>query len=164
LGACFIQLPPHFSPQNTPVLERFLMKWPTHLPLAVEVRHPDFFNSQLGERYFDLLTSFKAIAVITDVAGRRDVCHGRLTTSSTMIRFVGNGLHPTDYQRIDQWMDKCRIWLDEGLHTVWFFTHEPDNLLAPDLAEYTVSKIRSMFPDALVRGPKLSGGGQQTLF
>jgi len=35
------------------------------------------------------------------VAGRRDVCHATLTAPELMLRFVGNGLHPTDLTRVD---------------------------------------------------------------
>ena len=36
----------------------------------------------------------------------------------------------------------------------YIFPHEPDNILAPDLAEYLVKKIKSSF-ECEIRGPKL---------
>lgn len=155
LGCCFLQVSPHFSPQNLPVLERFLDKWGPDIPLAVEVRNEAFFQpTAAAQRYFSLLASAGATAVITDVAGRRDVCHMHLTSGATMIRFVGNGLHPTDFERIDDWASRLADWCAKGLRDVYFFTHEPDNLFAPELAAYAAEKIKQQIPGALTRGPR----------
>lgn len=166
MGCCFLQLPPHFEPAHLPVLKRFLERWPAHTPLAVEVRHEGFFiATPAAEAYFDLLATFGATAVITDVSGRRDVCHCRLTTRTAMVRFVGNGLHPTDYSRVDEWAGRLREWADKGLETMYFFTHEPDNLLAPELAEYAAQTFQKAIPDAVLRGPApLLTARQGTLF
>lgn len=167
MGCCFLQLPPYFEPKYLPVLSRFLEKWPAHSPLAVEVRHDAFFNnSEWSNAYFDLLEKHQTVAVITDVAGRRDVCHCRLTAPVTMIRFVGNNLHPTDYSRVDAWAERLRLWTEQGLHTAYFFTHEPDNLLAPELAEYTTSAFQKAMPEAILRGPTpvITPGVQGLLF
>ncbi|MBL7803644.1 MAG: DUF72 domain-containing protein [Saprospiraceae bacterium] len=155
LGCCFLQVSPYFSPQNLPVLERFLDKWPREIPLAVEVRHEDFFRpTAAAGRYFALLSAAGAAAVITDVAGRRDVCHMHLTNALTMVRFVGNGLHPSDYARIDEWAQRLSAWFEKGLQAAYFFTHEPDNLLAPELAAYAAGRFREAIPGLETRGPK----------
>ena len=104
--------------------------------------------------------------MITDVAGRRDVLHQRLTTNTVLIRFVGNNLHPTDYERIDDWVFKIKEWIDRGLSNVYFFTHEPDNILAPELAFYLFEQIQKN-GFATTRGPDLNlnkGGEQISLF
>ena len=67
--------------------------------------------------------------------------HMRLTTPIAMVRFVGNGLHPTDYTRIDEWVERIVSWQKMGLREVYFFTHEPDNLLAPDIAKVFVGTV-----------------------
>lgn len=155
LGCCFMQLPPYFNISRLPMLERFLEKWPIEIPLAIEVRHESWFdNSNNFDRLFDLLERKNISTVITDVAGRRDVLHKRLTTDTAMIRFVGNELHSTDYQRIDAWVERLKYWFLNGLKQVYFFPHEPDNILAPDLADYLVNKINDSF-EAKIRGPKL---------
>jgi len=154
LGCCFLQLPPHFGPNRLDDLEHFLSTFAVRLPLAVEVRHPAFFeDTGGGEALFSLLRAHRTAAVITDVAGRRDVCHMRLTTTRSLIRFVGNGLHPTDYSRIQQWAERLAYWGSLGLEEAYFFCHEPDNLLAPELAAYAVGLFRRHLPDAYVRGP-----------
>lgn len=167
LGCCFIQLPPQFSVQNLPILARFLEAFPADIPLAVEVRHPSFFLPTVeAEDFFNLLQAHGVSAVITDVAGRRDVCHLRLTTGTVLIRFVGNGLHPTDFSRVDEWAGRMASWFQQGLHAVYFFCHEPDNLLAPDLALYAGRVFAAAMPGVKLRGPQpeIPPAQQGTLF
>lgn len=154
LGCCFLQLPPHFGPQYLPVLARFLEVFPKDVPLAVEVRHPAFFSDAIGgEDFFQLLQAHGVSTVITDVAGRRDVCHQRLTTPRALVRFVGNGLHPTDYTRVADWAERLAQWFALGLREAYFFCHEPDNLLTPDLAAHAYSVFSKKIPEAQLRGP-----------
>lgn len=167
LGCCFLQLPPYFGPERIGVLEKFLKAWPSELPLAVEVRQEGWFkHGAEQEAYWELLERYGIAAVITDVAGRRDVTHMRLTADRTLVRFVGNNLHPTDYQRIDQWIKRTDRWFEQGLKEIFFFTHEPDNILAPDLAVYLCKQLKPI--RALRwRGPDLTsanGSGQMSLF
>ena len=165
LGWCFLQLPPGFSPREMPVLQLFLERFPKEIPLAVELRHPLFFQEGLhADNYFQLLQTHNKAAIITDVAGRRDVCHMRLTASAVLIRFVGNGLHPSDYSRVQEWSQRMKKWFEAGLHSAYFFTHEPDNLLAPELAEYCASIFSVDMPNVLLRGPKQVPGQQGLLF
>jgi len=165
LGRSFLQLPPHFGPRDLPILARFLEVFAPQTPLSVEVRHPDFFqHAEAGAALFDLLTHHGAAAVITDVSGRRDVCHLRLTQGQTLIRFVGNGLHPSDYTRIKDWAERLRLWFEQGLQTAYFFTHEPDNLLTPELAAYCIETFSKSMPGVTMRGPSPVGGQQGTLF
>ncbi|MBL7807439.1 MAG: DUF72 domain-containing protein [Saprospiraceae bacterium] len=165
LGYCFMQLPPHFGPRELPVLDRFLAQVAHQIPLAVEVRHPAFFQNGPESRYFfDLLQQYSTAAVITDVAGRRDVCHMRLTKGVTLIRFVGNGMHPSDYTRVDQWAKRLKHWFDLGLQEAYFFAHEPDNLLAPELSQYCIETFCLQIPGIMLRGPKQVPGQQGNLF
>ena len=154
MGCCFIQLPPYFGADKLAQLENFLKRFPKEIPLAVEVRHESWFaNEAHSESLFSLLKKYNKSAVITDVAGRRDVCHMRLANDIAMVRFVGNNLHPTDYQRIDAWVERIKVWSAAGLRELYFFPHEPDNLLAPDLSLYLVDQLKKHV-DAEVRGPK----------
>jgi uncharacterized protein YecE (DUF72 family) len=165
LGCCFLQVPPHFSVRDLNLLARFLENFPSEIPLAVEVRHESFFQkTTAAEDYFQLLQSLNIATVITDVAGRRDVCHLRLTNRHVLVRFVGNGLHPTDYQRIETWSERLKNWLDADLHAVYFFTHEPDNLLAPELAVFCEETFSKKMPGVTLRGPKKVSGQQGSLF
>ncbi len=165
LGCCFMQLPPHFAPNRLPELEKFFRIFPRHIPLALELRHKSWFEPNYSqEALFEMLEHYRISTVITDVAGRRDILHMRLTTGTAMLRFVGNGLHPTDYSRADAWIGRMKQWFAAGLQEVYLFAHEPDNLLAPELAAYFLEKAREALPGIRSRGPRLgpdAGQGQQ---
>ncbi len=167
LGVCFMQMPPHFKYNTIGILETYLKKIPKFIPLAIELRHEDWFlNPHHHDAIFKLLETYGISTVITDVAGRRDVLHQRLTTGIAVIRFVGNDLHPTDYSRIDEWVMRLKKWSEAGLHEVYFFTHEPDNLKAPELALYLFEKIQEHF-NTITRGPHFIediGSSQTSLF
>lgn len=155
LGCCFLQLPPHFGEKNLGALDQFISRFPGHIPLAIELRNEQIFKSPLIFRKFFNMLEYAGISpVITDVAGRRDVLHQRLTNERVLIRFVGNNLHPTDYTRTNAWIKRLSDWFDRGLHEAFFFTHEPDNLLAPELAVYLRDQAQKEM-GVKTRGPHL---------
>ena len=168
LGCCFIQLPPYFGIERIDLLQRFIKAFPGHIPLAIEVRHESWFeSSQNTERLFNLLADNGLSIVITDVAGRRDVLHMGITSPIAMIRFVGNGLHASDYKRADDWIQRLKSWSGPGLHEIYLFPHEPDNLLAPEMADYFTTSIQNHLPKVQIRGPQLidnDEGEQMSLF
>ncbi|WP_114777533.1 DUF72 domain-containing protein [Botryobacter ruber] len=142
LGHSFIQLPPSFGPAQLPDLEAFVQFVPEPVPLAVELRHLDWFTDRVASlELFEVLEKYRVATVLTDVSGRRDVLHMRLTTPVAMVRFVGNGLHPTDYSRIDAWVERLKLWFEAGLQQLYFFVHEPDNITSPELATYLINQL-----------------------
>lgn len=166
LGPVFVQFPPYFGPEYFGMLQKLIAHIPSGFATSVELRHPGWFeNPDTFLRLADYLQGKNQGLVITDVAGRRDVLHMHLSTSYCQIRFVGNGLHPTDYERIDSWIERIKIWQSVGLNEIYFFAHEPDNLLAPELAAYIYAKIKGI-PNITSRGPELNKytGGQKSLF
>lgn len=167
LGHCFMQLPPYFGADRLALLENFFERWANHIPLSIEFRHESWFqNSDQWGSAMELLEKNNIATVITDVAGRRDVLHMRLTTDTAVVRFVGNGLVDSDYSRIDEWIDRLGSWFAQGLKQVYFFPHEPDNILAPELADYVVKQAKEKLK-VITRGPDLeryAGGGQISLF
>jgi len=38
------------------------------------------------------------------------------------------------------------MWIDKGLKTIYFFHHQPENLLAPDMTSYFVHQLNEMGP------------------
>ncbi len=162
MGCAFIQLPPYFGKDRLAQLTDFLDRWPQLLPLAVEVRHESWFEDPYAtEALMDALAARGVAAVITDVAGRRDVLHNYVTAPRTMIRFVGNGLIESDYQRLAAWADLLRNW---NLPETYIFPHQPDNVLAPDAAAWFADLLGEQ-GWAETRGPQVwSGPDQMSLF
>ncbi|MEL6943039.1 MAG: DUF72 domain-containing protein, partial [Bacteroidota bacterium] len=127
LGCCFMQLPPYFDTQRIELLRQFLLAFPKDIPLAIEFRHESWFKEKtVFQDLMDLFRANKIATVITDVAGRRDVLHQEVTSAKLVVRFVGNALHPTDYSRIDRWMEELQKLYEAGVEEVYFFPHEPD--------------------------------------
>lgn len=146
LGVCFLQLPPYFSPDKLAILEDFIKSFPPEIALAIEFRNEEWFRGK--RQAFDvaaqLLASQQISTVICDVAGRRDVLHQCLTTTTAVVRFVGNSLHSSDYRRIDEWIGRIKAWQENGLEKLYFFMHEPDNVLSPELVLYFIDKINQV--------------------
>lgn len=144
LGTIFLQTSENYSPNRRDALFNYLRTLPTDLQFSLEVRHPDWFaDPQINKELFDTLRSLKIGAVITDTAGRRDVAHTHLTVPSTFIRFVGNSLHPTDYPRVDEWVERIKYWLDNGLQELYFFMHMPNETFCPELIAYMIDKLNA---------------------
>ncbi|MFD2163598.1 DUF72 domain-containing protein [Paradesertivirga mongoliensis] len=142
LGPCFLQLSDNFGPKSFDILRDYLEHLPKDFNLFVEVRHPEWY-SDAGARkdFFDLLYKVKKGSIITDASGRRDCVHMELPTPHAFIRFVGNGLHPTDYSRIDEWVERLADWTSKGLQSIYFFLHQHDEKDTPILADYTIRKL-----------------------
>lgn len=158
MGCAFIQLPPYFGADRMEVLTAFLERWPRLLPLALEVRHESWFTDPFAtEQLMDTLAAYGVAAVISDVAGRRDVLHGYITAPRTMVRFVGNGLIDSDYTRLAGWAEKLREW---NLPESFIFPHEPENVLAPDATAWLATHLGEL-NFAETRGPSPYRGPEQ---
>lgn len=131
LGIHWLLVPPDFGPRDAGVLIDFLEHAAPRAPLAVELRHADWFRGPGRARTVEVFAAMERLGVttmLTDVAGRRDVLHMRLTTPTAMVRLVGNGLHATDTERADAWARRLAAWFDAGLHEAYVFLHQPDEL------------------------------------
>lgn len=166
LGTSFMQLPPHFSPDRFAILVNFLRNFPTKkIPLAIEVRHPNWFSDPTAlNELLHLFKEHQVGTVITDVAGRRDVLHMGLSTPMLMLRFVGNDMHPTDYQRVDDWVACIKTWLEQGLKEVYFFSHQPDNIRSPEMCTYFIEQLEKETRLRFSKKTKPLDSGQMTLF
>ena len=142
LGPVFLMLHPGMGPKSIDTVEAFLQSVPKELKVFVELRHEGWYETKESfNSVFNMLERNGAGSVITDVAGRRDCLHTRLTTSEAFIRFVGNDLHPTDYTRVDQWIQRIRSWMDAGLSRVYFFLHENTEVYSPVIAKYAIEQF-----------------------
>lgn len=144
LGMTFMQLSPYFQPSHLPALQKLLTQVPQGFSIAVELRHAAWFSDLAAQQaLFAFFRERGITAVITDVAGRRDVLHQTLTTSCAFIRFTGNNLHATDYTRIDAWVKRLHQWIKKGLAAIYFLLHEPEKALAADLAAYMIYRLNN---------------------
>ena len=142
LGTCFLQMPPNFTPKSHTELEAYLSSLPKNFELCVELRHPEWFkDNEIANDTFEMISRLGFGTVITDASGRRDCVHMRLTNSEAFIRFVGNSLHPTDYTRIDDWVQRLKKWLGDGIERVYFMMHMHDEKDSPELAAYTIKEL-----------------------
>lgn len=133
LGPSLLQFPPYFDYSMKALLFKFLQNWSDEFPLSLEFRHPSWFDSGLVRpALVEYLQGRKIGLVITDVAGRRDVMHSSISSNHLMVRFIGNELHPTDQLRIGNWSQRLSKWKSLGLENVFFFMHQPDDILLPE--------------------------------
>jgi uncharacterized protein YecE (DUF72 family) len=146
LGIVFTQLPERFGIAQLDDLEQFIKYFPADIPHAVEVRHCSFFekSGKNAEKLFSLLANYNTTAVITDVAGRRDVLHQYICNDTVVIRFIGNENEQSDYPRITEWAQILRLWVENGLKNIYFFCHQPNNLHAPKLVSNFCQQIQSI--------------------
>ncbi|MEQ9365244.1 MAG: DUF72 domain-containing protein [Leptospirales bacterium] len=143
LGPLFLLLPGGFGPERFDDLARYVERFPRGLELSVELRHPAWFGTNRGEKIWSVFEEHGVSAIITDVAGRRDVLHQRLTSTrgTVVVRFVANGLHPTDYPRLDAWIERLAGWLEGGVRNAYFFLHQPDESQNVELAIYMIERL-----------------------
>lgn len=142
LGPAFLQLSDNFGPKNFDILKNYLEELPNDYDVFVELRHKDWFSDiSARNELFEMMHSIGKGSIITDASGRRDCLHMELTSSAAFIRFVGNGLHPTDFSRIDAWAERLADWKDQGLKKIYFFLHQHDEKDTPVLADYTIRKF-----------------------
>lgn len=145
LGMCFLQMPDNFSPKNIDRLNPFFEYWPNEIPLAVEFRHTDWFNDEsIANTLNKILQKHNITSIITDTAGRRDLIHMRLTTNSAFIRYNGAN-HPSDYSRLDDWLDRLEAWQEQGLQEVYFYIHQNVEEASPLLSAYFIEKFNKRF-------------------
>lgn len=141
LGTIFLQLHSNFGPNNFNDLEIFILSWPKGIRLAVEVRHKDWFEDEIiFDKYIKLLKNNNIANVLVDTAGRRDMMHMCLTNNEAFIRFVGAN-HPSDYDRLDDWVTRLKEWTVLGLENIHFFIHQNLEVESPLLAIYFIKKI-----------------------
>jgi uncharacterized protein YecE (DUF72 family) len=152
LGPIFMQLPPYFRSDRLGILNSFLSSVPDGIKLAVEFRNEDLFIDRFNNDFYQCLLQNKCTPVITDVAGRRDVLHSIILSDQVFIRFVANN-HPSDWSRLDQWIDRFKIWFEWGLKEIFFFIHSPSTILTPKISVYLSRGINSMMGKPLSRAP-----------
>jgi len=140
-GPAFLVPHPHMGPETLYTLIDFVRSVPPDIDFFIELRHPGWFDAPQFDLLSDALTEHGRGLVLTDTPGRRDALHMRLTRPDVFIRFLGSGLHPSDYIRLDQWVERIGLWLRQGLRSCYFFMHQHDELYVPELCQYFIQSL-----------------------
>jgi uncharacterized protein YecE (DUF72 family) len=159
LGPLILQLGENFSPKLFPNLKGYLPGLPRTIPVHVEVRNKNWFSDpESRNAYFGLLRELGVGTVISDTAGRRDAVHMELTRDEVLIRFVGNNLAPSDYTRMDAWVERFKAWQTLGLKKIWFFMHQNDERYVPEACAYLIKRMNEKL-GTQIAGPKFLNQG-----
>lgn len=170
LGPMFLQLPPRYSPRLFADLKAFLEAWPPQMKLAVEVRHPDWFEKVHHTSLNNLLARHDMARVIIDTRPIRDLqddvilagsVYQRLlqarqrkphlpilperTTSFTFLRYIGHPQMENNAEFIEEWAKHLAAWLDEGTDA-YVFCHCPAEVLDPWLCRQFHQHVSARYP------------------
>ncbi|RIH65660.1 DUF72 domain-containing protein [Mariniphaga sediminis] len=158
LGMVFLQLHDNFAYKSFDRLTHFVESFPAGIPLAVELRNTNWFNDpEISSELYTFLERNQVTNIIVDTAGRRDLLHMRLTTPTAFVRWVGAN-HPSDYSRLDEWVERLAEWIENGLENLYFFIHQNIEKESPLLATHFIKKLNERC------GLNVRGPGQDSLF
>jgi uncharacterized protein YecE (DUF72 family) len=146
LGMAFLQLHNNFGYKNMDKLVNFIENFPKAIPMAVELRHTEWINnSTVSTEVCQLFESNRIANILVDTAGRRDLLHMRLTTPQAFIRYVGANDPQSDRERLDDWIARLKVWVDQGLRDIYFFVHQNIELESPFLSAYFIERLNTEF-------------------
>lgn len=145
LGMAFLQVHDNFTPAEFDRLKIALEGFPANIPLSVEVRNNAWFsNKAITDAYCTLLEGLGMSNTLVDTAGRRDIMHMRLTSPVAFIRYVSAN-HPTDIDRLNDWIIRLKKWRNEGLQKLYFFVHQHDEMESALLATHFIMALNKAF-------------------
>ena len=165
LGPTFLQLGPRFGPDRMAVLCRFLDRLPQDFAWAVELRHPDWFDSGYHEHrinefliertidkvLFDSRPLFQsppddAIETSSQQRKPRTPVRQTVTGRHPMLRLVGRNHVELVDRFFDQWAPIVAGWIRDNLEP-FVFTHAPDDQFAPVLARRFAARMQRELPE-----------------
>ncbi len=147
LAPMFAQLPPSYAPTSIEDLTTFIAAWQqTQIPLAIEVRHRDWFKQPHANNLTNLLQNFGVGKVILDsrpiYIGEDDPQLGserrkpqlpvefNVTAPFTLIRFISHPNLPMNQPFLEEWVTHIQQWLQAGKQ-IYFFVHCPQEENSP---------------------------------
>lgn len=149
LGVVFLQMHQNFAPKDFDRVVKFAEYWPKDIPLTMEFRHPSWFeDKKIANELYDLLEKHNISNTIVDTAGRRDLMHMRLTTPWVFVRYTGANTD-SDYTRLDDWIERLKVWVDQGIKGVYFFVHQNLEKESPLLSAHFIKNLNSTFGTSL---------------
>ncbi len=181
LGPIFLQLPPRYAPKMLGDLRAFLEAWPSGVRLAVEVRHPGWFESPVAEALNELLRAHDAARVLIDTRPIREMPEAEIgeasvyvrllqaqerkpnvpllperTASFAFVRYIGHPNLELNEPFLAEWARRAAGWLGEGAD-VYVFCHCPDDTRDPWLCRELHRRIAALTPVAPLPWEAVSG-------
>jgi uncharacterized protein YecE (DUF72 family) len=152
LGPIFIQLPPNYGPSLFPDLEAFLTGLQAcGVPLALEVRHPQWFQETDAARLNTLLQSLSMGRVLLDTRPIYECQDDPQLTSErrkpklplqpvvtapfAFIRYISHPNQAFNHDFMADWVPYLQAWLQQGTQ-VYLFVHCPVEEHSPQNAQY----------------------------
>jgi len=158
----WLQLSKNFTPQRLPELAGFIDA--LQRPLAVEVRHGDFFAKGDSERMLNRLLLDRGVericldprALFSCTSTEPSVLHAQSKkprvpprpaafTQCPQVRFIGHPVLEANDPFLEPWVEKIALWIEEG-RTPYIFLHTADNLLAAKLAQRFHARLMRRLP------------------
>ena len=161
LGPVFLQLPPSFGPAQLAQLQVFLDFWPSDTRLAVEVRHPDFYQEPHAATLNTLLTHYRVARVMMDTrpirigsAGETQVLQARerkpdlplqvaITTDFTFLRYIGHPRMEVNDPFLATWAQQLAVWIQQGI-TLYVFCHCPFEVHDPEICAALYERVSAL--------------------
>lgn len=158
----WLQLSKAFTPNRLPELAGFIDAF--ERPLAVEVRHGDFFAKGDAERQLNRLLLDRGVericldprALFSCTSTDPAVLHAQSKkprvpprptafTDCPQVRFIGHPVLEANEPFLTPWVEKIAGWIEEG-RTPYIFLHTADNVLAAKLAQHFHRRLMSRLP------------------
>ena len=163
LGTVFLQMHNNFAPKDFDRVVAFAESWPKGVALAMEFRHTNWYNDPaVANELYALLEENDIANVLVDTAGRRDLMHMRLTNHIAFVRYVGAN-HESDYQRLDDWVERLSAWQEQGIKEIDFFVHQNIEKASPLLSAHFIKGLNKKLGCNLVV-PEMGTDKPKTLF
>ncbi|MGD1931416.1 MAG: DUF72 domain-containing protein [Leptolyngbyaceae cyanobacterium] len=167
LGPMFLQLPPSYSPERFSDLTQFLTEWPRQTaPIAVEVRHLDWFRQTHADRLNDQLRQLGVGRVMLD---SRTMYDGQadglpdpqftserrkpnvplqpvVTADFCLVRYISHPDLHFNEPYVTKWVPRLQAWLAAG-KTVYLFIHCPNEAQSPAIARYFYDTLKGTMPN-----------------
>jgi uncharacterized protein YecE (DUF72 family) len=158
----WLQLSKSFTPQRLPELAGFIDA--LERPLAVEVRHDEFFAKGDSERELNRLLLDRGVericldprALFSCTSTDPSVLHAQSKkprvpprpaafTQCPQVRFIGHPQLEANDPFLLPWVEKIALWIEEG-RTPYIFLHTADNVLAAKLAQRFHARLMLRLP------------------
>lgn len=164
-GISFLQLPETFDTRSMKTLERVLQLKPEKASLAIEFRHPSWFDEHaLIPEAKGLLEFLGCSATISDTLAKRHTLHQSFLGREVMVRFLGTEDPVSDMERLEHWASRLEEISSEGVERVYFFVHQPHEEFAAETLARFSDRLAERGIVAIARRVKLFSESQSELF